>query len=123
MFKDRLRGDDLLKGSLSEVKRIALDRVTRLMEFARRHARERPELAMEAGKLILRICRKARIRLPPRYRRLICRKCGTPFYIPGSFRVRVRDRRSTHVVITCNVCGYIKRIPAVREKKRKQGRR
>ena len=113
----------LLKGSLSEVKRIALDRVTRLMEFARRHARERPELAMEAGKLILRICRKARIRLPTRYRRLICRKCGTPFYIPGSFRVRVRDGRSTHVVITCNVCGYIKRIPAVREKRRKQGRR
>ena len=113
----------LLKGSLSEVKRIALDRVTRLMEFARRHARERPELAMEAGKLILRICRKARIRLPTRYRRLICRKCGTPFYIPGSFRVRVRDRRSTHVVITCNVCGYVKRIPAVREKRWKQGRR
>lgn len=101
---------------MSEIKRIALDRVTRLMEFARRHARERPELAMEAGKLILRICRKARIRLPTRYKRLICRKCGTPFYIPGSFRVRVRDRRSTHVVITCRICGYVKRIPAVREK-------
>lgn len=102
---------------MNEIRRIALDRIARLMEFAKRHAVERPELAREAGKLILRICRKARIRLPTRYRRLICRKCGTPFYIPGSFIVRVRDRRSTHVVIKCNTCGYIKRIPAVREKK------
>jgi len=103
---------------LTDIKRIALDRVERLMEFARRHAEDRPELAREAGKLILRICRKARIRLPLRYRRLICRKCGTPFYIPGSFTVRVRDRRSTHVIIRCNTCGYIKRIPAVREKRK-----
>jgi len=104
---------------LSEVKRIALDRIARLMEFARRYARERPELAREAGRLVLRICRKARIRLPIRYKRLICRKCGTPFYIPGSFRVRVRDRRSTHIVITCNTCGYTKRIPAIKEKSKK----
>ena len=102
---------------MRDVKRIALDRIARLMEFARRHAEERPELAREAGRLALRIARKARIRIPIRYRRLICRKCGTPFYIPGSFTVRVRDRRSTHVVIRCNYCGYVKRIPAVREKR------
>jgi len=101
---------------LADVRRIALERVERLMEFAKRHARDHPELAMEAGKLVLKICRKTRIRLPPRYRRLICRKCGTPFYIPGSFTVRVRNRRSTHIVIRCNTCGYVKRIPAVREK-------
>jgi len=104
---------------LSNVKKIALDRIARLMEFAEKHALERPELAREAGELVLKICRKARVRLPPRYRRLICRKCGTPFYIPGSFTVRVRDRRSTHVVIRCNTCGHIRRIPAVKEKKRK----
>lgn len=102
---------------MGEVRRIALDRIARLMEFARRHAADRPELAREAGRLALKICRKARIRLPVRYRRLICRKCGTPFYIPGSFTVRVRDRRSTHVMIRCNTCGYIKRVPALREKK------
>jgi len=107
---------------LSEIKRIALDRIARLMEFARRHARERPELAREAGRLVLKICRKARIRLPVRYRRFICRKCGTPFYIPGSFRVRARNRRSTHLVIKCNTCGHIKRIPIVKEKKTKKQR-
>jgi len=100
-----------------EVRRIAYDRITRLMEFAKRHAAERPELAREAGRLILRICRKARIRLPAAYKRLICRKCGMLFYVPGSFRVRVRSRRSTHVVITCAACGHVKRIPAIREKR------
>lgn len=104
---------------MSDIRRIALDRIARLMEFAKRHAADRPELAREAGKLALKICKKARIRMPTRYRRLICRKCGTPFYIPGSFTVRVRDKRSTHVVIRCNTCGYIKRIPAIREKKRR----
>ena len=105
---------------MRDYRRIALDRIARLMEFAKRHAVERPELAREAGKLVLRIARKARVRIPIRYKRFICRKCGTPFYIPGSFTVRVRDRRSTHVVIRCNYCGYVKRIPAVREKKLKK---
>ena len=102
---------------MRDYRRIALDRIARLMEFAKRHAAERPELAREAGKLVLRIARKARVRIPIQYKRFICRKCGTPFYIPGSFTVRVRDRRSTHVVIRCKTCGYVKRIPAVKEKK------
>ena len=102
---------------MRDYRRIGLDRIARLMEFAKRHAVERPELAREAGKLVLRIARKARVRIPIQYKRFICRKCGTPFYIPGSFTVRVRDRRSTHVVIRCNTCGYVKRIPAVKEKK------
>jgi RNase P subunit RPR2 len=120
MFKGSLNFSKLLRLThSSEVRRIALDRIARLMEFAKRHASKRPELAREAGKLILKICRKARIRLPADYKRLICRKCGTPFYIPNSFRVRVRGRRSTHVVITCTTCGYVKRIPATREKRRR----
>lgn len=103
---------------MSEVKKIAVERIINLMEFAKRHAAERPKLARQAGKLALRICRKSRIRFPTRYRRLICRKCGTPFYIPRSFTLRVRHRRSTHIVIKCNTCGHIKRIPAMNRKKR-----
>ena len=102
----------------SEVKRIAFDRIRRLMEFARRHAAERPELAREAILLAMRVARKARIKIPREYRRTFCRRCGTSFYTPGSFTVRVRDRRSTHVVVRCNVCGYVRRIPAVREKRK-----
>ena len=34
---------------MRDYRRIALDRIARLMEFARRHAVERPELAREAG--------------------------------------------------------------------------
>ena len=93
-----------------------MERIARLMEFAERHASERPELARDAVLLAMRIARKARVRIPYRYRRLFCRKCGTPFLTSGSLRVRVRARRSTHVVITCLRCGYVKRIPALREK-------
>lgn len=100
-----------------EIRRIALDRISRLMEFAERHASKRPELARNAVLQAMRISQKARVRIPAPYRRMFCRKCGTFFRAPGSFTVRVRDRRSTHVVIKCRVCGHVKRFPAVKEKK------
>ena len=103
-----------------DLRKVALDRIARLMEFARRHSIQRPELAHEAALLAMRIARKARVKMPLRYRRLVCRRCGTPFYIPGSFTVRIRSRRSTHIVIKCHVCGYVKRISVVKEKARKR---
>jgi hypothetical protein len=51
MFKGSLNFSKLLRLThSSEVRRIALDRIARLMEFAKRHASKRPELAREAGK-------------------------------------------------------------------------
>lgn len=90
---------------------IALDRIDRLMDFAKRHAVERPEIARKAILLAMRIAQKARVRIPKKYKRMFCRKCGTSFWTPNSFTIRVRDRRSTHIVIKCMRCGYIKRIP------------
>lgn len=100
-----------------ELKRVALDRISRLMDFAREYAVERPEIAREAILLAMRISQKARVRIPRKYKRMFCKKCGTPFWTPYSFTVRVRDRRSTHIVIRCLECGYIKRIPAKRKSK------
>ncbi|MEM1583973.1 MAG: ribonuclease P [Nitrososphaerota archaeon] len=94
-----------------ELKKIALDRVCRLMDFARKHAIEKPEIAREAALLAMRIAQKARVRMPRKYKRMFCKKCGTLFWTPYSFTVRIRDRRSTHIVIKCLKCGYIKRIP------------
>ena len=100
-----------------ELKKIALDRIDRLMDFAKKHATERPEIAREAIILAVRIAQKARVRIPRKYKRMFCRKCGTPFWTPNSFTVRVRDRRSTHIVIKCLKCGYIKRIPVKKKPK------
>ncbi len=100
-----------------ELKKIALERINRLMDFAERHAAERPEIAKEAILLAMRIAQKARVRIPKKYKRMFCRKCGTPFWTPNSFTVRIRDRRSTHVVIRCLKCGYIKRIPVSKKSK------
>ncbi|MEN2974813.1 MAG: hypothetical protein ABDH32_04450 [Candidatus Caldarchaeales archaeon] len=94
-----------------ELKKIALDRIDRLMDFAKKHAVERPEIARQAILQARRIAQKARIRIPRKYKRTYCRKCGSSFWTPGSFTIRVRDRRSTHIVIRCTRCGYVKRIP------------
>lgn len=94
-----------------DVKKIALERIERLMEFAEKYAAGEPELARKAVLQAMRIAQKARIKIPKRYKWSFCRKCGASFYTPGSFTIRVRDRRSTHIVIRCNRCGYIKRIP------------
>lgn len=100
-----------------ELKKIALERIDRLMDFAKRHSAERPEIAKEAILLAMRIAQKARVRIPRKYKRMFCRKCGTPFWTPNSFTVRIRDRRSTHIVIKCLKCGYIKRIPVSKKSK------
>lgn len=94
-----------------ELKKIALERIDMLMDFAKKHAVERPEVAREAIQLAMRIAQKARVRIPRKHKRMFCRKCGTPFWTPNSFRIRVKDRRSTHLVIKCLKCGYMKRIP------------
>jgi len=93
-----------------ELRKIALERIERLMDFAKKHALERPEIARQAVLLAMRIAQKARLRIPRRYRLMYCRKCGTPIWSPNTFTIRIRSRRSTHITIRCNNCGYIKRM-------------
>ncbi|MEM1676797.1 MAG: ribonuclease P, partial [Nitrososphaerota archaeon] len=58
-----------------ELRKIALERIERLMDFAKKHALERPEIARQAVLLAMRIAQKARLRIPRRYRLMYCRKC------------------------------------------------
>ncbi len=49
------------------------------------------------------------VRIPRKYRFFYCKKCKT-FLIPGkTMRVRIRQRRQTHIVIKCTRCGVFKR--------------
>jgi len=95
---------------------IARERVDRLFEFAMLSARSDLEAAREAVAIARRIAQRARIRIPKRYKLMFCRKCGNLFLGTDSFSVRVRDRRSTHVVVRCLRCGWVRRYPAVKEK-------
>ncbi|MEM3378815.1 MAG: ribonuclease P Rpr2/Rpp21/SNM1 subunit [Candidatus Bathyarchaeia archaeon] len=63
-----------------------------------------------------KIAMAAKIRLPTVYRRQICRKCNT-LLVPGdNCRVRIKQKREPHVVITCLNCGRKTRI-MLRKKK------
>jgi len=92
-------------------KAIALRRIRRLFELALAVVKEEPELADRYAELARRIAMRARVRLPPEYKRLICKRCKR-LIVPGlTCRVRLQPRREPHVAITCLRCGGIYRIP------------
>ncbi|MGQ9539199.1 MAG: ribonuclease P protein component 4 [Candidatus Bathycorpusculaceae bacterium] len=101
------------------VKHIAKQRIQTLFRLAIEVYHEDPCLAQRYVDLARRVAMAARIRLPTEYRRMICRHCKR-FILPGvSCRVRIKQLRESHVVITCLNCGKPMRIPL----KRKRGRK
>ncbi|MEM2333735.1 MAG: hypothetical protein QXZ62_04100 [Candidatus Caldarchaeum sp.] len=99
----------LRKDVLKRLRRRALNHVRKALEFAEKTYSESPENARNAVRLAMKICQKRRIRLPLELRRRFCRKCATPFAGSSTFTVRVRGRRSPHVVVRCKVCGHVRR--------------
>ncbi|MCS7129684.1 MAG: hypothetical protein RMH74_05315, partial [Candidatus Caldarchaeum sp.] len=95
--------------ALKNSRRKALSHVRRALDFASEIYSSDPETARKAVRLAMKISQKKRLRLPTELRRRFCRKCATPFTGPSTFSVRVRQRRSPHVVVRCRVCGYMRR--------------
>ena len=52
----------------------------------------------------------ARIRMPLDFRRETCKECNSLFVHGVNCRVRVKQKREPHVVITCLSCGNQTRI-------------
>ncbi|MCW4005068.1 MAG: hypothetical protein NWF04_00505 [Candidatus Bathyarchaeota archaeon] len=92
-------------------KYIARRRVQVLLEQAVTVHKENPELARRYVSGARKVAMAARLRLPPDYKRMICKKCNL-LLVPGySCRVRIKPRREPHVVVTCLGCGGLKRFP------------
>jgi len=95
----------------AETKRIAMQRIHTLFRLANETLHEDPSLAQRYVDAARKIAMAAKIRLPTEYRRQICRYCKS-FILPGvNCRVRIKQRREPHVVITCLKCGKQTRIP------------
>ena len=79
------------------------------VEAARRGDYDR---ARELGSYLWTLYLEARVPMPRRIKRGICRKCKAPL-IPGvTARVRIRSQGClSYRVITCGVCGWIHRYP------------
>jgi ribonuclease P protein subunit RPR2 len=92
-------------------KHIARQRIQTLCHLANETCHENPNLAQRYVDLARKIAMAAKVRLPRAYRRQVCRHCKS-FILPGvNCRVRTRQRREPHVVITCFNCGKQTRLP------------
>jgi len=100
-----------VQGMDASTKRIAMQRIQTLFHLAKETFDENPHLAQCYVDTARKIAMAAKVRLPRKYKRQICKHCKS-FILPGvNCRVRVRQRREPHVVITCFNCGRQTRLP------------
>jgi len=103
-----------------DTRSIARQRVQTLFGLAEETLDQDPVLAQRYVNIARRIAMAAKIRLPPQYRHRICRNCKS-FIVPGvNSRVRVKQLREPHVVITCLNCGKKMRIPLSKREGRRE---
>jgi len=97
-------------------KQIAEQRIWVLFQQAESVYRANPQLSSRYIETARKIAMAARIRLPMKHRRRICKNCNT-LLVPGdNCRVRIKQKREPHVVTTCLNCGAQTRI-LLRKKK------
>jgi ribonuclease P protein subunit RPR2 len=94
----------------SSIKEIARKRVQTLFEQAKLVSRNNPQLAIRYVESARKIAMAARIRLPAGFKRDTCKECNTLFVQGYSCRVRVKQKREPHVVVTCLNCGNQTRL-------------
>jgi len=98
------------------IRNIARQRVQTLFSLAGETLDKDPVLAQQYANTARRIAMAAKIHLPTQYRRQICRHCKS-FILPGvNCRVRVKQLREPHIVITCLKCGKHTRVPLSKRK-------
>ena len=94
-----------------ENKKIALERITLLLKKAREVVSLEPAQAQRYVNLARKIGMRHKVRIPGADKRTICKYCNA-MVIPGkSCRVRIRQKREAHIVVTCFNCGKHMRIP------------
>ena len=94
----------------TSVRQIARQRIQILFAEAKKVGRTDPKLAMQYVTSARRIAMAAKIRLPLEFRRETCKACNSLFVHGVNCRVRVKQKREPHVVITCLNCGNQTRI-------------
>lgn len=89
----------------SSIKQIANQRIEILFEQAKKVVKVNPKLAAQYIGSARRIAMAAKIRLPTEFRRQTCKECNALFVHGVNCRVRVKQKREPHVVVTCLNCG------------------
>ena len=103
-YKRRIRGR-------RENRAIALERIRILFHRAQDVCNLEPELSQHYVELARKLSMRYKVTMPIELRRMICRQCKR-FILPGkTCRIRIRQKREPHVVITCLICGEHMRVP------------
>ena len=105
------------KNMKSTAKQIARQRIEVLFQKAKSTYHENPQLSSRYITNARKIAMAARIPFPTVYKRQICRKCNTLLVQGDNCRVRIKQKREPHVVITCLNCGHQSRIPLRKKEK------
>jgi len=88
------------------VKKIARSRINYLLNRAHNVFHEDKELANRYVDLAIKYSQRAKVRIPKKWKRRICKHCKS-FLFPGeNCRVRIQSRegKGSHLVITCLIC-------------------
>ena len=94
----------------TSIKQIAGQRIAILFDQAKLIGKTSPQLASQYIKSARRIAMAARIRLPVEFKRQTCKKCNSLLVQGYNCRVRIKQKREPHVVVTCLNCGNQTRI-------------
>ncbi len=98
-------------------KDLAKQRIVRLLRLADEVYPSEPELGLRYGELARRLALRTKVRIPEEWKWRYCKGCGSFLYPGINADVRTRDRRLPHLVIRCRLCGEMRRIPYLREKR------
>jgi ribonuclease P protein subunit RPR2 len=104
----------------SNVKQIARQRIQILFEQAKRVRKTDPKLATQYVASARKIAMAAKTRLPIEFRRETCKECNSLFVQGVTCRVRIKQKREPHVVVTCLNCGNQTRILLKRKMEHKE---
>jgi ribonuclease P protein subunit RPR2 len=102
----------------STTKQIARKRIEVLFQQAKNVYRDNPQLSSRYIATARKIAMAAKIPLPTLYKRQICKNCNMLLVQGDNCRVRIRQKREPHVVITCLSCGCKTRIPLKKKREK-----
>ena len=89
----------------TSIKQIARQRIQILFEQAQKISKSDPELAAKYVKTARRIAMAAKIHFPLEFRRQTCKNCNALLVHGVNCRVRIKQKREPHVIVTCLNCG------------------
>ncbi len=92
------------------VKSIAKQHIRTLFSLARKVVHDDPKLAQRYVNIARKVAMASNVRLPSEFRRQVCRNCKS-YVLPGvNLRIRIKQKREPHIVLTCSNCSKKMRI-------------